>query len=130
MYRLAKVQERKAYDLDQVKCIKDEEGRVLLDEALIQRRWQTFFHKLLNEEGYRNIVMGELEHSDSQRDFGYCRHIKIAEVEVAIHKMSRERETGPDIISVEFWKSVGRAGLECLARLFNVIFRTKKITEE
>ncbi|XP_019248783.1 PREDICTED: uncharacterized protein LOC109228055 [Nicotiana attenuata] len=51
LFRLAKAQERKARDLDQVKCIKDEEGRVLLDEGLIRRRWQTYFHSLLNEEG-------------------------------------------------------------------------------
>ncbi|XP_070039935.1 uncharacterized protein [Nicotiana tomentosiformis] len=66
MYMLAKVRERKVYDSDQVKCIKDEEGRVLLDEALIRRRCQPYFHKLLNEEGYRNIVLGGLEHSDSR----------------------------------------------------------------
>ncbi|XP_070026639.1 uncharacterized protein [Nicotiana sylvestris] len=36
LFRLAKGRERKARDLDQVKCIKDEEGRVLLDEGLIR----------------------------------------------------------------------------------------------
>ncbi|XP_070057365.1 uncharacterized protein [Nicotiana tomentosiformis] len=41
LYRLAKVRERKALDLDQVKFIKDEDGKVLMDEALIRRRWQT-----------------------------------------------------------------------------------------
>ncbi|XP_070054098.1 uncharacterized protein [Nicotiana tomentosiformis] len=39
LYKLAKVRERKAHNLDQVKCVKDKEGRVLLDEALIRRRW-------------------------------------------------------------------------------------------
>ncbi|XP_070042442.1 uncharacterized protein [Nicotiana tomentosiformis] len=38
LYRFAKVRERKACDLDQVKCIKDEECKVLLDEALIRQR--------------------------------------------------------------------------------------------
>nr|XP_009603322.1 uncharacterized protein LOC104098322 [Nicotiana tomentosiformis] len=46
LYRLAKVRERKARDLDQVKCIKDE------------------------EEGDRYIVLGDLEHSEMHRDFG------------------------------------------------------------
>ncbi|XP_070054758.1 uncharacterized protein [Nicotiana tomentosiformis] len=51
LFRLAKARERKARDLDQVRCIKDDEGRVLMEEAQIKRRWQSYFHKLLNEEG-------------------------------------------------------------------------------
>ncbi|XP_070034806.1 uncharacterized protein [Nicotiana tomentosiformis] len=62
-YRLAKVWERKARDLDQVKYIKDKDGKVLIDKALIRRRWQTYFPKLLNEEGDRSIVLGELENA-------------------------------------------------------------------
>ncbi|XP_070041164.1 uncharacterized protein [Nicotiana tomentosiformis] len=50
LYRLANVRERKARDLDQVKCIKDEKGRVLFDKEHIRRRWQTYFQKLLNKE--------------------------------------------------------------------------------
>ncbi|XP_016458527.2 uncharacterized protein LOC107782187 [Nicotiana tabacum] len=103
LYRLAKVRERKARDLDQVKYIKDEDGKVLMDEALIRRRWQTYFYKLLNEEGDRHIVLGELEHSESQWDFGYRRRITVEEVEGAMCKMCRGRATGPDEIPVEFW---------------------------
>nr|XP_009799838.1 PREDICTED: uncharacterized protein LOC104245841 [Nicotiana sylvestris] len=130
LYGLAKVRERKARDLDQVKCIKDEEGIVLLDEALIRRRWQTYFHKLLSKEGGKNIELGDLEHSESRRYIGYCRRIRVEEVKEAMHKMSRGRATGPNEIPVKFWKSVGRAGLEWLNELFNVIFRTKKMPEE
>nr|XP_016458067.1 PREDICTED: uncharacterized protein LOC107781804 [Nicotiana tabacum] len=42
---------------------------------------QTYFHKLLNEEGDGNIVLGELEHSESQRNFVFYRRIKVDEVE-------------------------------------------------
>uniref|UniRef100_A0A1S3ZT25 Reverse transcriptase domain-containing protein n=1 Tax=Nicotiana tabacum TaxID=4097 RepID=A0A1S3ZT25_TOBAC len=64
--------------------------------------------------------------------FGYCTHIRVAEVVGVMHRMSRGRATGQDEIPVEFWKSVGKEGLEWLARLFNVIFRTraKKMPEE
>ncbi|XP_019264714.1 PREDICTED: uncharacterized protein LOC109242299 [Nicotiana attenuata] len=122
--------ERKAHDLDQVKCIKDEEGRVLLDEAHICRRWKTYFHSLLNMDGNRDIILDDLGSSESRCDFGYCRRIRIEEVVGALRKMTRGRVTGPDEIPVEFWKSVGREGLEWLTRLFNVIFRTKKMLEE
>ncbi|XP_075077138.1 uncharacterized protein LOC142163884 [Nicotiana tabacum] len=88
-----------------------------------------YFHRLLNEGGDRDIVLGELENSGSQRDFGYCRRIRSEEVEGAMQKISRGKASGPDEIPVEFWKEVGRAGLEWLSGLFNVIFRMKKMPE-
>nr|XP_016461082.1 PREDICTED: uncharacterized protein LOC107784463 [Nicotiana tabacum] len=77
-----------------MKSLEDEDGKVLLDEALIGRRWQTYFHKLLNEEEDRNIELDDLEHSESRRDFEYCRRRRVEEVE-AMHKISRGRATGP-----------------------------------
>ncbi|XP_075076873.1 uncharacterized protein LOC142163482 [Nicotiana tabacum] len=100
LYSLARVRERKARDLDQVKCIKDEEGRVLMEEAQIRRRWQTYFHKLLNEEGDRNIVLGDLEHSEDHRNFRYCRRIRVDEVERVMHKMHMGRAIGLDEIPI------------------------------
>ncbi|KAL3363598.1 hypothetical protein AABB24_012720 [Solanum stoloniferum] len=130
LYRLAKARERKARDLDQVKCIKDEEGKVLVEETSIKQRWQRYFHKLLNEVGDRDIVLGELAHSERLRNFGYCRCFRIEEVMSAISRMSRGRATGPDEIPVEFWKSTDKAGIEWLTRLFNVIFKTAKMPDE
>ncbi|OIT29657.1 hypothetical protein A4A49_17649 [Nicotiana attenuata] len=78
----------------------------------------------------RNIVLGELENSESRGDFGFCRRIKCEEVDAAIRKMSRGKATGPDEIPVEFWKESGRVGLEWLTSLFNVIFKTKKMPED
>nr|XP_016438529.1 PREDICTED: uncharacterized protein LOC107764476 [Nicotiana tabacum] len=100
-YMLAKVRERKARDLDQIRCIKDEEGIVLLEEVQIRRRWQSYFHKLLNEEGDMSIVLGDLEYSERHRDFGYCRRIRVGEVEGAMHRMSRGRAIEPDEIPDE-----------------------------
>ncbi|XP_075084898.1 uncharacterized protein LOC142168136 [Nicotiana tabacum] len=108
LYKLAKIRERKARDLDRVRYIKDEDGKVLVEEACIGHRWQEYFHKLLNEEGERHIVVGELDKSESQRDFGFCRRIKCEEVDVAIWKMSKGKATGPDEIPVKFWKKTGR----------------------
>nr|XP_009605897.1 uncharacterized protein LOC104100391 [Nicotiana tomentosiformis] len=100
LYRLAKVRERKARDLDQVRFIKDEDGKVLVNEASIWLRWQTYFHKLLNEDGDRNIVLGELENLENQRDFGFCMRFKVEEVEGVIRILSRGKVIGPDEIQV------------------------------
>ncbi|XP_075104562.1 uncharacterized protein LOC142178605 [Nicotiana tabacum] len=130
LFRLAKAREKTTRDLDQVRCIKDEEGRELMEDVQIKRRWQTYFHKLLNDEGDRDIVLGELEHSECHRDFSYSRRIRVKEVVGAMRKMSRGKATGPDEIPVEFWRYVGRTGLEWLTGMFNVIFKTKEMPEE
>nr|XP_009783965.1 PREDICTED: uncharacterized protein LOC104232449 [Nicotiana sylvestris] len=120
LYRLAKVRERKTRDLDQVKCIKNEEGRVLMEEDHIRRRWQTYLPKFLNEEGDRDIMLGNLEHSEMHQDFGYCRRIRVEEVRGPMRKMHRGRVTRPDEIPVKFWKNnqfgfmSGRSAMEAI----------------
>ncbi|XP_075109305.1 uncharacterized protein LOC107788981 [Nicotiana tabacum] len=84
VFRMVKARERMARDLDQVRCIKDEEDSVLTEDSQIKHRWQTYFHELLNEEGSSSIVIGELGHSESRRDFGYYRRIKVEEVVKAV----------------------------------------------
>ncbi|XP_070048616.1 uncharacterized protein [Nicotiana tomentosiformis] len=130
LFRMAKAREKTARDLDQVRCIKDEEGRVLMEDAQIKRRWQTYLHKLLNGKGDRDIVLVKLEHSECHRVFSYCRRIRVEEVVEAMRKMSRCRATRPDEIPVEFLRYVGRAGLEWLTALFNVIFKMKEMLDE
>ncbi|XP_059284900.1 uncharacterized protein LOC132038212 [Lycium ferocissimum] len=130
IFKLAKARERKSRDLDQVKYIKDEDGQMLVQETRIRQRWQSYFHELLNERGDRDIVLGDLEHSDRHRDFGYYRSIKVKEVKGAVRRMRRGRATGPDEIPGEFWKNAGKVGLEWLTGLFNVIFKTTKMPEE
>ncbi|XP_059281005.1 uncharacterized protein LOC132034638 [Lycium ferocissimum] len=63
--------------------------QVLLEEALIRRRWQSYFHKPLNEEGDKGIVLGDLENSESSSNFRYVRCIKLEKFNGAIHRMHR-----------------------------------------
>nr|XP_016490199.1 PREDICTED: uncharacterized protein LOC107809993 [Nicotiana tabacum] len=130
LFWLAKVREKKPRDLDKVRCIKDEDGRVLIEEAQIRQRWQLYFHKFMNEEVDGNIMLGQLGYSESLCDFRYCRNIKVEEVVGAMGKMSRGKVTGPNEIPLEFWRYAGRAGLEWLTELFNIIFRTKRMPDE
>ncbi|XP_019255034.1 PREDICTED: uncharacterized protein LOC109233607 [Nicotiana attenuata] len=101
-----------------------------MEESQIKHIWQTYFHKFLNEEGDGNIMLGELGHSESHRDFKYCRRIKVEEIVGAMRKMSRGKATGPDEILVEFLRYMGRADLEWLTGLSNIIFATKRMPDE
>ncbi|XP_070006046.1 uncharacterized protein [Nicotiana sylvestris] len=104
LFQLAKVRERTARDLDQVRCIKDNDDKVLMRDDQSKRRWQTYFHKLLNEEGDQDIVLGELRNANSPHELSYCRDIEVDEVMQAMCKMRKGRATGPDEIPVELWK--------------------------
>ena len=50
IYKIAKRREKKTRDLDQVKCIKDEEENILVVDGDIKERWKIYFHKIFSKE--------------------------------------------------------------------------------
>jgi len=50
IYKFTEGCERNMRDLDQGKCIKDEEGRVLMHEKDIKDRWKKYFHTYLMKD--------------------------------------------------------------------------------
>ncbi|KAK3540502.1 hypothetical protein QTP70_032462 [Hemibagrus guttatus] len=53
LYRLARQRDRDGKDVQQVRVIKDRDGRVLSSEESVQRRWKEYFEELMNEENER-----------------------------------------------------------------------------
>ncbi|KAH1189168.1 hypothetical protein GmHk_20G056992 [Glycine max] len=123
IYRLAKGRERKTRDLDQVKCVKDEEGKVLVHEKDIKERWKTYFHNLFND-GY-GYDSSSLDTREEDRNYKYYRRIQKQEVKEALKRMSNGKAVGPDHVPIEVWKTLGDRGLEWLTELFNEIMRSK-----
>ncbi|KAL5172704.1 Craniofacial development protein 2 [Glycine soja] len=121
IYRLAKGRERKTRDLDQVKCVKDEEGKVLVHEKDIKERWKAYFHNLFND-GY-GYDSSSLDIREEDRNYKYYRRIQKQEVKEALKRMSNGKAVGPDNIPIEVWKTLGDRGLEWLTELFNEIMR-------
>ncbi|VFQ95602.1 unnamed protein product [Cuscuta campestris] len=128
LFRLAKVRERKARDLDHVRCVKGSDGRVLVETAKVVKRWGEYFCDLLNAGGDQRLVFDELGQSGASRV--YCRRICLGEVVRALRGMRSGRALGPDEIPVEFWKHAGRGAWVWLTKLFNVIFRTARMPDE
>ncbi|KAL5138398.1 Craniofacial development protein 2 [Glycine soja] len=102
IYRLAKGRERKTRDLDQVKCVKDEEGKVLVHEKDIKERWKAYFHNLFND-GY-GYDSSSLDTREEDRNYKYYRRIQKQEVKEALKRMSNGKAVGPDNIPIEFNK--------------------------
>ena len=126
VFKLARARERKTRDLGVVRCIKDEEGKVLTENDEIRERWQRFFAKLLNGGGVRDKGSRGGECSDQRADD----HIAKKEIREALKKMANGKAVGPDQIPVEVRKFMGEVGLEWLTERFNVIYRTAKMPRE
>ena len=68
IYRMTRVREKKTRDFNQVKCIKDERGHLLVKENEIRHRWQEYFDKLFNGENENTIQLDD-SFDDTNRCF-------------------------------------------------------------
>ena len=48
IYKIARIRERKTKDLCTVRCVKDEDQKVLFRDEEIKERWREYFDKLFN----------------------------------------------------------------------------------
>ncbi|KAK3519520.1 hypothetical protein QTP70_033504 [Hemibagrus guttatus] len=114
LYRLARQRDLDGKDVQQVRVIKDRDGRVLTSEESVQRRWKEYFEELMNEENERE-KRGEGVNSVEQE----VDKIRKDEVRKALKRMKSGKAVGPDDIPVEVWKCLGEAAVEFLTSLFN-----------
>ncbi|KAK3565629.1 hypothetical protein QTP86_012957 [Hemibagrus guttatus] len=114
LYRLARQRDRDGKDVQQVRVIKDRDGRVLTSEESVQRRWKEYFEELMNEENEREKRVEGVNSVEQKVD-----KIRKNEVRKALKRMKSGKAVGPDNIPVEVWKCLGEAAVEFLASLFN-----------
>ncbi|KAK3513451.1 hypothetical protein QTP70_015450, partial [Hemibagrus guttatus] len=124
LYRLARQRDRDGKDVQQVRVIKDRDGRVLTSEESVQRRWKEYFEELMNEENERGKKRVEGVNSVEQE----VDKIKKDDVRKALKRMKSGNAVGPDNITVEVWKCLGEAAVEFLTSLFNRVLESQ--TEE
>ena len=124
MYSLARSRNKATKDINKVKQIKGEDGRVIRKHEDIQRRWKEYFEKLLNEEN--EILIRE----DGQPNEGVTRGVERAEVVKALARMKNGKAVGPDEIPVEVWKVLGEEGIDLLWDLFKKIYEHEVVPDE
>lgn len=67
-------------DEDQVKCMKDEEGKIIIQERDIKHRWKMYFHNLFNE-GYVILLYSNNPYiRQENQNYNYHRQIQEHEV--------------------------------------------------
>ncbi|KAK3516094.1 hypothetical protein QTP70_005430 [Hemibagrus guttatus] len=114
LYRLARQRDRDGKDVQQVRVIKDRDGRVLTNEEIVWRRWKEYFEELMNEENERGKRVEGVNSVEQKVD-----KIRKDEVRKALKRVKSGQAVGPDDIPVEVWKCLGEAAVEFLTSLFN-----------
>ncbi|KAK3517926.1 hypothetical protein QTP70_027537, partial [Hemibagrus guttatus] len=104
LYRLARQRDRDGKDVQQVRVIKDRDGRVLTSEESVQRRWKEYFEELMNEENEREKRVKGVNSVEQKVD-----KIRKDEVRKALKRMKSGKAVGPDDIPVEVWKYLEKA---------------------
>ncbi|KAK3560215.1 hypothetical protein QTP86_000764 [Hemibagrus guttatus] len=125
LYRLARQRDGDGKDVQQVRVIKDRDGRVLTSEESVQRRWKKYFEELMNEENEREKRVEGVNSVEQKVD-----KIRKDEVRKALKRMKSGKAVGPDDIPVEVWKCLGEAAVEFLASLFNRVLESERMPEE
>ncbi|KAK3575243.1 hypothetical protein QTP86_023434, partial [Hemibagrus guttatus] len=125
LYRLARQRDRDGKDVQQVRVIKDRDGRVLTSEESVQRRWKEYFEELMNEENERGKRVEGVNSVEQKVD-----KIRKDEVRKALKRMKSGKAVGPDDIPVEVWKCLGEAAVEFLTSLFNRVLESERMPEE
>ncbi|KAK3507156.1 hypothetical protein QTP70_009289 [Hemibagrus guttatus] len=125
LYRLARQRDRDGKDVQQVRVIKDRDGRVLTSEESVQRRWKEYFEELMNEENEREKRVEGVKSVEQKVD-----KIRKDEVRKALKRMKSGKAVGPDDIPVEVWKCLGEAAVEFLTSLFNRVLESDRMPEE
>ncbi|KAK3514994.1 hypothetical protein QTP70_003257 [Hemibagrus guttatus] len=125
LYRLARQRDRDGKDVQQVRVIKDRDGRVLTSEESVQRRWKEYFEELMNEENEREKRVERVNSVEQKVD-----KIRKDEVRKALKRMKGGKAVGPDDIPVEVWKCLGEAAVEFLTSLFNRVLESERMPEE
>ncbi|KAK3524445.1 hypothetical protein QTP70_029322 [Hemibagrus guttatus] len=125
LYRLARQRDRDGKDVQQVRVIKDRDGKVLTSEESVQRRWKEYFEELMNEENEREKRVEGVNSVEQKVD-----KIRKDEVRKALKRMKSGKAVGPDDIPVEVWTCLGEAAVEFLTSLFNRVLKSERMPEE
>ncbi|XP_047984785.1 uncharacterized protein LOC125225222 [Leguminivora glycinivorella] len=125
LYRIARERERNARDINHMKCMKDEAGKILTDDKSIRERWKNYFNKLMNEE---NDWTGVLD--DAKSNIGMVKEITVEAVKMAVQGMKNGKAVGPDDIPVEVWKVLKADGWKWLTLFFNKLLQEEAIPDE
>src|SRR5664279_6408740 len=126
VYKVAKQIVRKNKDVVGVNCVKDKQGKLVMEEAKIKNVWKECFEELLNEEfDWKKENLEQVSKVP-----GECEGITFEEVKVAIKKAKLGKAAGPSGVVAEMLKAAGDVGIQLMTDLCNAVVTEGKIPQD
>lgn len=88
-----------------MKCIKDEKGKVLVQDKDIKDRWKNYFHKLFNDSYKILSESNRLDIGDEDQNYTFYPRSQEREVKEALKMMVNGKAVGPYNIAIGMEKS-------------------------
>ena len=107
-------------------CIKDEAGKIVVEEEELKETWRKYFERLLNEEfdWDRDALTAGLEIS------GPMEAVTTEEVRAAIGKMKSDRGSGPSGLVADILKAAGEVGVNWMTDVCNAVMTEGKVPSD
>ena len=126
VFRLAKQLVSKNRDVVSTSCVKDDDGKIVVEEDKLMEVWRAHYDKISNEEfawdrnGLTNV----------SPVCGPCERISALEVGVAIGKMKQGKSAGPTGVVAEMLKAAGETGTLWMTEVCNAVVKDGKVPED
>jgi hypothetical protein len=93
-----------------------------------KNRWREYFDKLFNEDSGSSSIELDISSDDINRQL--VSRIQESEVKDALKRMEGAKTMDSDGIPIEMWRSLEDIAIVWLTKLFNLIFRLNKMSDE
>ena len=112
------MKERK--DITGTKCLKGDNGELLVSEERVSGRWREYFEKLLNENEWNDELSAEYVEGPADM-------ISKEEVRQAIQDLKVRKAAGPSGVTAEMNKAAGEQAVDWLTSISNRIVKEEAI---
>ena len=100
--------------------VRDVDGNMLTERAVVQQRWSEYFEGLLNVDDGRRAQLSEVMGERVNENGNDVMEVSVEDVRKAVKKLKKGKSPGIDGITSEMLKCGGEALLEWLTRVCRV----------
>ena len=126
LFRVAKQLVNRNRDVVGANCVKDRDGKIVMEEDRLMKVWRAHYDVLSNEE----FTWDREGLTDVSPVCGPSERISTLEVDAAIGKMKQGKSGGPTGVVSEMLKAAGETGTLWMTDVCNAVVKDGKIPED